>query len=185
MASKPSDPLLAAAKVVVVITQIIIVVATVGIGIGVGVLLTIGRDKTFELIGRAQAPEIAFVMLIFGFGLIMIMLQLGFRFFKQLRGIIDSVSDGEPFRSENAGRLSRMGWLAVASHGLGLVLTLLASWFLPYLIKLEGAGSKAHHNYDFGFGIGLGGILLTLILFILARVFSEGARMREELEGTV
>ena len=35
------------------------------------------------------------------------------------------------------------------------------------------------------FNVELTGILLTLILFILARVFREGSRMREELEGTV
>ena len=28
-------------------------------------------------------------------------------------------------------------------------------------------------------------IVLALVLFILARVFREGARMRDELEGTV
>jgi len=34
-------------------------------------------------------------------------------------------------------------------------------------------------------GLDGGSILLILILFILARVFREGARMRDELEGTV
>ena len=35
------------------------------------------------------------------------------------------------------------------------------------------------------FGITLDGILLAVILFILARVFRQGAAMREDLEGTV
>ena len=34
-------------------------------------------------------------------------------------------------------------------------------------------------------GVSLGGVLLALILFVLARVFSQGAAMRDELEGTV
>jgi hypothetical protein len=38
---------------------------------------------------------------------------------------------------------------------------------------------------DFDFGVSLGGLLLALTLFILARVFRQGAAMREDLEGTV
>ena len=34
-------------------------------------------------------------------------------------------------------------------------------------------------------GLDIEGILLALILFILARVFRHGARMRDDLEGTV
>ena len=34
-------------------------------------------------------------------------------------------------------------------------------------------------------GVSFSGILMALVLFILARVFREGARMREDLEGTV
>jgi hypothetical protein len=49
------------------------------------------------------------------------------------------------------------------------------------------AGSVAHLAGPFGsrFGFSLGGVLLALVLFILARVFRQGAKMREELEGTV
>jgi hypothetical protein len=34
-------------------------------------------------------------------------------------------------------------------------------------------------------GIDFGGVLTALLLFILARVFREGAAMRKDLEGTV
>ncbi len=34
-------------------------------------------------------------------------------------------------------------------------------------------------------GVSFSGVLLALILFVLARVFGQGAQMRDELEGTV
>jgi Protein of unknown function (DUF2975) len=88
------------------------------------------------------------------------------------------VGEGEPFRPENAERLSRMGWIAVIVQLVILPVAALAAWMAPYLDKVD---ADIHVNG----GLDGGSILLTLILFILARVFREGTRMREELEGTV
>lgn len=178
-----SDLLLKAARLMVILGQIIIMIASIGIAIGIGALLTVGRGEVYERIAQTGAPDAAFPLSILAFALIIVMLQIGYRFLKNLGGIIATVGEGDPFALQNAERLSRMGWLTVAGHVLAIVLGALAAWFMPYLVKLDGA--KGHHNYDFGFDVGLGGILLTLILFILARVFREGAKMREELEGTV
>lgn len=178
-----SDLLLKSARLLVILGQIIIMIASIGIAVGIGVLLTVGRDEVFERIARVGAPDVAFPLSILAFALIIVMLQIGYRFLKNLGGIIATVGEGDPFALQNAERLSRMGWLTVAGHVLAIALGSMAAWFMPYLVKLDGA--KGHHGYDFGFDVGLGGILLTLILFILARVFREGAKMREELEGTV
>ena len=178
-----SDLLLKAARLMVILGQIFIVIGTIGIGIGIGALLTVGRDGVFERIAKVGAPDAAYPMLILSFLLIMVMLQIGYRFLRNLGGIIATVGEGDPFALSNAERLSTMGGLSVGGHVLGAVLAAMAAWFMPYLVKLEGA--RGHHGYDFGFGVGGGGILLTLILFILARVFREGAKMREDLEGTV
>lgn len=178
-----SDLLLKAARLLVILGQIFIVIGTIGIGIGIGAMVTVGRHAVFERIDKVGAPETAFPLLIVSLLLVMVMLQIGYRFLRNLGGIIATVGEGDPFALKNAERLSTMGWLTVAGHVLALVLAAMAAWFMPYLVKLDGA--KGHHGYDFGFNVGLGGILLTLILFILARVFREGARMRADLEGTV
>lgn len=178
-----SDLLLKAARLMVILGQIIIMIASIGIAIGIGALLTVGRGEVYERIAQTGAPDAAFPLSILAFALIIVMLQIGYRFLKNLGGIIATVGEGDPFALSNAERLSTMGWLSVGGHVLGAVLAAMAAWFMPYLVKLEGA--RGHHGYDFGFGVGGGGILLTLILFILARVFREGAKMREDLEGTV
>jgi Protein of unknown function (DUF2975) len=106
--------------------------------------------------------------------LILVMGFLAFRWLMRLRRIIDSVEQGNAFAQVNAERLSAMGWLTVGIELLSIP-----------------AGAAAHYvtnHFDKSrveIGLSLGGILMALVLFILARVFREGAAMREELEGTV
>ena len=172
------DPLLSAAKVLIVLIQVFAIFAMVMIGIGMGVLLSAGSARVTTAIAQAGAPAFAYWLMIGATALVFVLLLLAVRFFKELSGIVNSVGEGDPFQIENADRLTRMGWLSLGAHGLALVLAGLASWSVPYL-------EKAGHHADFGFDVEITGVLMTLILFILARVFRQGATMRAELEGTV
>ena len=91
-----------------------------------------------------------------------------------LRRLIDTVGEGDPFVPENARRLFAMAWLTAAVQLLLIPVDAMSTWLMLHAghIRTEA-------------GVSLGGILLTLLLFILARVFRQGAAMREELEGTV
>ena len=178
MFSKPKDGLLAAAKVVVVLSQIVFIFAMVMLGIGIGAILTVGRTELLADIATSSAPTASFWLIGLAMLTGMALLALGFRFFQELRGIIDSVDDGEPFRPENAVRLSRMGWISVIVHIGVLPIAGLSLWLAPY-------ADKVGQDVDVGAGVDVSGVLLTLILFILARVFRRGAEMRADLEGTV
>lgn len=178
MKTKTSDPLLASAKVLIVLSQIAMIFAMVMLGIGIGALVTVGYAELAGKVADAGAPRQAFGFLVAAMVMIMALLLLAYKFFDQLAGIITSVGEGEPFRAENADRLSRMGWLSIGAQVLAAILAGLGKWFEPY-------AEKAGYNLEVGFNVELTGILLTLILFILARVFKRGTEMREELEGTV
>lgn len=178
MFSKPKDGLLAAAKVIVVLCQIVFIFAMVMLGIGIGAILTVGRSELLTEIATSGAPAATVWLIALAMLTGMALLALGFRFFQELRGIIDSVDEGEPFRPENADRLSRMGWISVIVHVGVLPIAGLSLWLAPY-------ADKVGQDVDVGAGVDISGVLLTLILFILARVFRHGAEMREELEGTV
>jgi Protein of unknown function (DUF2975) len=104
-------------------------------------------------------------------------LALTYVFLRNLRRIIDSVAHGHPFEPVNADRLRRMAWLSVAMQIVAVPMTRLIVWFdaLPY-------EPNVHHNSD---GISIGSILLTLVIFVLARVFRTGSEMQEDLEGTI
>lgn len=178
MFSKPKDGLLAAAKVIVVLCQIVFIFAMVMLGIGIGAMLTVGRTELLAEIATSGAPAATIWLIALAMLTGMALLALGFRFFQELNGIIDSVDEGEPFRAENANRLSRMGWISVIGHIGVLPIAGLSLWLAPY-------ADKVGQDVDVGAGVDISGVLLTLILFILARVFRHGAEMREELEGTV
>jgi hypothetical protein len=97
-----------------------------------------------------------------------------FCFFRHLYRIIDTVGEGDPFVPANARRLMAMGWISVATQFLAIPINGVSQWLSQY-------SDRFHAE----FGLSFAGILLALVFFILARVFREGARMRDDLEGTV
>ncbi len=178
MNDKPKDLLLGAAKVLVVLSQFVMIFGMVMLGIGIGAMLTVGQAEVMAEIATSAAPPYAIWLIALAMLTGMVMLGFALRFLKELSGIIDSVDAGDPFQPENANRLNRMGWIAVIIQAAVLPIGALAIWFAPYFDKMHG-------DSDFEGGLDFGSILLTLILFILARVFRRGTEMREELEGTV
>ena len=91
--------------------------------------------------------------------------------------IVETAMAGDPFVSENAERLKRIGWL------------LLGVMVVEFLSSTAVAGIAPDNNIaghiDGGDGPSLAGCLAVLLIFVLARIFRHGAEMRAELEGTV
>src|ERR1022692_2184015 len=87
--------------------------------------------------------------------------------------IVDTVSTGNPFVAANAARLQAIAWallaLELTHYAVGAVAASVSSAAVPL-------------NISWGFS--LTRWLAVLLLFVVARVFEQGARMREELEGT-
>ncbi len=94
--------------------------------------------------------------------------------FSRLLRIVESVRTGEAFTMENAGRLRTIAWAL-----LGLEL------FHLCVIAIASAVSTKEVPLHINGNLDLTGWLATLLLFVLAQVFLEGTRMREDLEGTV
>lgn len=91
----------------------------------------------------------------------------------RLLAIVDTVRFG-PFVAENAARLRLMGWallgLELLNLGVGAVAAVSSSPAEPIGVGWSFSPSRW---------------LAVVMLFVLARVFEQGARMREDLEGTV
>ena len=94
--------------------------------------------------------------------------------FASVAAVVRSAADGDPFVVENAGRLRRVAWLLLAVQALG-VATVAVYEFLPAALR----------EVYLDFGPSPAGLLAILVIFVLARIFREGARMRADLEGTV
>jgi hypothetical protein len=89
---------------------------------------------------------------------------------RRLLAIVDSVRDGDPFILDNARRLDAIAWRTAALEGIRLVILAIAAvvWERGRL------GSFTIAPW-----------LAVLMLFVLAGVFAQGARMRADLDGTV
>ena len=93
---------------------------------------------------------------------------------KRLLSIVETVRTGDPFVAANASRLQAIAWSLLALQLLSLVIGAIAR-----------SVSLPEHPLDIDAGFSVNGWLAVLLTFLLARVFAEGALMREDLEGTV
>jgi hypothetical protein len=84
------------------------------------------------------------------------------------------VRSGDPFVAVNASRLHAIAWVLLVLQLLSLV--------VGAIVK---AVSIPAHPLDIDAGFSINGWLAVLLTFLLARVFAEGALMRDDLEGTV
>jgi hypothetical protein len=83
------------------------------------------------------------------------------------------VRSGDPFLLVNARRLTVIAWALLGIQLLDLVFGALA---------LGVGGDDAPLS---GWTFNITGWIAVLLLFVLARVFEQGAGMREDIEGTV
>ena len=92
---------------------------------------------------------------------------------RQLLAIVESVRRGDAFVIANAARLRTMAW---ALLGLELLKGVIAA---AAAAALSGTGVDMDSNFS------ITPWLAILLLFVLAQVFEDGTRMRDDLSGTV
>lgn len=94
-----------------------------------------------------------------------------------LRGLLNSVREGDPFNGSNVRRLRTIGLLLLVGAPIA---ELVRSGFEQALSSsTTGTGS------GLSFSIPGGGLIAGLGVFVLAQVFAHGVRLREDTEGTV
>src|SRR5215212_9018107 len=104
----------------------------------------------------------------------LVCIPLHYFFLRRLLDIVESVRARDPFVGQNAARLQTIAWVRVGLQVLSVIIGAIA----------KGVSTSAHpFRVDAGFSAG--GWLAVVLLFVLARIFAEGARMRDELEGMV
>ncbi|MGZ8281796.1 MAG: DUF2975 domain-containing protein [Allosphingosinicella sp.] len=104
----------------------------------------------------------------------LVTIPINYAILKRLLAMVATVRAGDPFVAANASRLQAIAWALLALQLLGLVVA-----------AITRAISTPAHPVDIEAGFSINGWLAVLLTFVLARVFAEGAQMREDLEGTV
>lgn len=101
-------------------------------------------------------------------------IPLNYAVLKRLLAMVATVRAGDPFVAANASRLQAIAWALLALQLLSVVIGAIGK-----------AVSSPAHPVDLDAGFSINGWLAVLLTFLLARVFAEGTRMRDDLEGTV
>ena len=101
-------------------------------------------------------------------------IPLNYVVLKRLLAIVETVRAGDPFVAANASRLQAIAWVLLVLQLLSLAVAAIAK-----------AVSTPAHPLHFQAGFSINGWLAVLLTFLLARVFAQGALMREDLKGTV
>ena len=167
----------AALPIVHVLLRILIVLNWAMVAVILALLFVVPNEQwimsAFEL---APSPEARRLVLglraIAALGLVAI--PLNYSVLKRLLAIVETVRAGDPFVAANASRLQGIAWVLLTLQLLSLVIDAIAK-----------SVSIPAHPLDLDAGFSINGWLAVLLTFLLARVFAEGTRMREDLDGTV
>ena len=173
MSNRKRDPLLAIARFLLQVAMATMAVAAAAITLALPALFFFSEQVIIHLPGHRAPPETIWAITTI-MALIVAMVVLGFFFFRHLYRIVGTVGEGDPFVPVNAERLRAMGWITVTIHILGIPLAGISGW-------LDSVTDRISVDAD----VPLSGLLLAIVLFVLARVFREGTRMRDDLQGTV
>jgi DUF2975 family protein len=119
-----------------------------------------------------SGPLIIGMRAIAAIGLVAVPLNLAL--LKRLVAMVQTVRTGDPFVAANANRLHAIAWFLLGQQMLSLVIGLIGKFV-----------STPGHPLELDAGFSPSGWLAVILTFVLARVFAEGTRMREDLEGTV
>jgi len=148
------------------------------IGAAILALLVVMPNEQWIMSAFALSPSPDAERLVMGLRAIAIVglatIPLNYLVLKRLLAMVGTVRAGDPFVAANAQRLQGIAWALLALQLLSLVIAAIAK-----------AVSTPAHPLDLDAGFSINGWLAVLLTFVLARVFAEGALMREDLEGTV
>jgi len=136
----------------------------------------VAEEWTMNALGIAPSSEIRRLIMplraIAALGLVAVPLYDAI--LRRLIAIVGTVRRGDPFVAANAYRINSIAWALLALQLLSLVIG-----------GIGKAVSTPEYPLHLDAGFSVSGWLAVLLTFILARVFAEGALMREDLEGTV
>ncbi|MEO1039013.1 MAG: DUF2975 domain-containing protein [Pseudomonadota bacterium] len=99
----------------------------------------------------------------------------------RLRLIFDTLKQGDPFVPDNAGHLRAIA-IAIAAYQL---ISYASVGMISLFFTIFGRPVESSINLSPEFSLNLGAWFAAAVLFVLAEVFSEGARLRAEQKLTI
>jgi hypothetical protein len=133
------------------------------------VAVFVGQPSSMNFTGAAtMTPEQKLFAARVGISGALVCALLALPVLRWLLAIVDSARSGDPFVPENGARLRRIGWLLLA---INIAMTTAISLALRGRIAFPPISFTA--------------LLTVLMIFVIARIFETGTRMRTELQETI
>jgi len=155
----------------------------VALSIGLGVVTTLGLaalifqfdPKIVFQDGNFSPADAASARRIIAGGLLIGALYIGgvLVIVGRLRRIFSTLTAGDPFHPDNVRRLRTIGVVLAVLEILRYPIMLITVWLAPEVMEKS------------GFSLNLTTWFAVLVVFVLAEVFREGARLRREAELTI
>ncbi len=173
----PTQASSAALPIAHVALRIVIILNWIG-GAGILALLFLLPNAEWIMQAFKLTPSPDTTRLIFGLRAVaalgLVAIPINYAILTRLLAMVETVRAGDPFVAANAQRLRVIAWLLLTLQLLSMVIGAIG----------DAISSPAHPvNFDAGFSIS--GWLAVLVTFLLAGVFAEGTRLRDDLAGTV
>src|SRR5215213_5010062 len=167
----------AALPITHVLLRILVIVNWVG-GAAILALLVVSPNERWIMSAFKLSPSPDAERLVMGLRAVAVLglatIPLNYVILKRLLAIVKTVREGDPFVAVNASRLHAIAWMLLALQIFSIVIGAIGK-----------AVSTPAHPLHLDGGFSINGWIVVLLTFLLARVLAEGARMREDLEGTV
>ena len=156
----------------------ILVVLNWLLGVGIIVLLTVVPTRAWIMSSLNLTPGPEADGVVMGMRAIAVLglvgIPINYAIFKRLLAIVETVRAGDPFVEANAYHLQTIAWALMGIQLLSIVIGAIVRRI-----------STPEHPVHINAGFSVNGWLAVLLTFLLARVFAEGAMMREDLAGMV
>jgi hypothetical protein len=142
---------------------------------GSGALVEV-EDGSYRLEIRTDRP----VVVLMSVGPVLLLFALILTGLYQLRKFLADILAGLVFTTENAGRLSRMAWLALGLAAAATPVSFASSWLVLRTTGLGVEGVKPASADGAGYAL-----ILGLLLLVLAAAWRHGAELQQERNLTV
>ncbi len=111
-------------------------------------------------------------------GVFFLLYLLVFYIVHQLRGVVRSLPES-PFTLDNCRRLTRIGWVLLATQLVFPLIGLAQGWWMSANVESAGVDLAVRPPID------LTGIFCAALLLVLAEIFRRGAQLEDEQALTV
>ena len=142
---------------------------------------TYGVEHAFivDAVGKLVFGSTDVTLLLVYFGLLLVWFGAALAIIYELRQVLRTLVDGEPFVQANAMRIHMIGLVIIFMEVAKVVILTLFSVFVRDNFSVEGFTLGVAPRPD------LGVILVGLVVLVIAAVFRQGTELQEEQEFTV